>query len=56
VIEERTGLKIACPEEVAYRMGFIVRADLARLVDGLKPCSYRQYLVDLVADDVAASG
>jgi glucose-1-phosphate thymidylyltransferase len=54
VIEERTGLKIACPEEVAYRMGFIRLSDLERLVDRLKPCSYRDYLVDLAAGESAA--
>jgi glucose-1-phosphate thymidylyltransferase len=53
VIEERTGLKIACPEEVAYRMGFISRVDLDEVVERLRPCSYRQYLVALLADKTA---
>jgi glucose-1-phosphate thymidylyltransferase len=56
VIEERTGLKIACPEEVAYRRGFISLADLERLAGGLKPCSYRDYLVDLARSETAARG
>ena len=33
-IEERQGLKIGCPEEVAYRMGFIDAAALDRLIKG----------------------
>jgi len=48
VIEERTGLKIACPEEVAYRCGFITLDDVGRLAAMLKPCSYRDYLESLV--------
>ena len=51
VIEERTGLKIACPEEVAYRRGFISLGELDRLAAGLKPCSYRDYLTELVASE-----
>src|SRR5690606_8870556 len=49
VLEERTGLKIACPEEVAYRMGFISAADLERQVAALKPSSYRDYLAGVLA-------
>jgi len=50
IIETRTGLKIACPEEVAYRMGFITRADLARSVAAMKACSYRAYLATILED------
>lgn len=49
VMEERTGLKIACPEEVAFHMGFIGRADLERQVATLKECSYREYLQQVLA-------
>ena len=48
VMEQRTGLKIACPEEVAYRMNFITRVDLERLVASMKRCSYREYLATIV--------
>jgi glucose-1-phosphate thymidylyltransferase len=44
VLEERTGLKIACPEEVALRMGLISSGQFAELVSALKPCKYRSYL------------
>lgn len=48
VLEERTGLKIACPEEVALRMGFISRNQFAGLVQALKPCNYRSYLETII--------
>lgn len=51
VLEQRTGLKISCPEEVAYRMGYIDRNDLHRLVSELKACSYRDYLQSIVEED-----
>ena len=50
-IEKRQGLKIACPEEIAYRMGFITQDALVALAQPLRGSSYGQYLLD-----VAASG
>jgi glucose-1-phosphate thymidylyltransferase len=49
-VEARQGLKIACVEEVAYRMGFIDSAALERLAAGMKANEYGLYLQRLVAD------
>ena len=43
-IEERQGLKIGCPEEVAYRMGFIDAPALERLVGPIADSDYGAYL------------
>ncbi|PIW30939.1 MAG: glucose-1-phosphate thymidylyltransferase [Rhodobacterales bacterium CG15_BIG_FIL_POST_REV_8_21_14_020_59_13] len=48
VVEERTGLKVACPEEIAFRMGFINRDGLAALVDDSPKTEYQKYLKDLL--------
>ena len=44
-IEERQGLKVACVEEIAYRMGYISEADLLRLARAMESSSYGQYLL-----------
>jgi glucose-1-phosphate thymidylyltransferase len=43
-IEHRQGLKVACLEEVAFRMGFIKQADLTAIIDRLPKGEYRDYL------------
>ncbi len=46
-VQERQGLMISCPEEIAYRMGFIDRAQLLGLAENLKSNAYGQYLNQL---------
>ena len=48
VIEERQGLKVSCPEEIAYRMGFIDAAAVRRLAEPMRKNEYGQYLLSLV--------
>jgi glucose-1-phosphate thymidylyltransferase len=47
-MEERQSLKIACPEEIAYRMGFIDAAQLRALAEPLTVSGYGQYLIQLL--------
>jgi len=47
-IEERQGFKIACIEEIAYRMGYIDAAQLERLAQPLIPSGYGGYLLDIL--------
>jgi glucose-1-phosphate thymidylyltransferase len=47
-LEKRQGFKIACPEEIAYTMGFIDQAQLERLADELGRSDYGRYLRDVV--------
>jgi glucose-1-phosphate thymidylyltransferase len=49
-IERRQGLKIACPEEIAFRMGYIDRAQLERLAAALAKSSYGAYLMQVLAE------
>src|SRR5436189_4138935 len=44
IFEERQGLMVACPEEIAYRMGYISEADLNRLARAMGKSAYGQYL------------
>jgi glucose-1-phosphate thymidylyltransferase len=49
-IEKRQGIKIGCPEEAAFRQGFISLAHLGEVVRRMPACEYRQYLSDLVEE------
>ncbi|MGO4380542.1 glucose-1-phosphate thymidylyltransferase RfbA [Pseudoduganella sp. RAF53_2] len=51
-IERRQGLKVACPEEIAYRKGYIDAGQLARLAEPLKKNGYGQYLLQILQDKV----
>jgi glucose-1-phosphate thymidylyltransferase len=55
IIEERQGLKVACPEEIALRMGYIDAAQLARLAEPMRNNDYGSYLLQLI-DSRGASG
>ena len=50
-IENRQGLKIGCPEEVAYRMGFISKSQLETLAYPLLKSGYGKYLMSLLNED-----
>ncbi|MBP2654173.1 MAG: rmlA 1 [Firmicutes bacterium] len=49
-IQERQGLMVACPEEIAYRMGYISREELAALGGVMKKNGYGEYLLHLAED------
>jgi glucose-1-phosphate thymidylyltransferase len=48
-IEKRQGLKIACPEEIALRMGYIDRDQVVRLAEPVKNSSYGHYLLEVAS-------
>ena len=50
-IEKRQGLKVACPEEIAYRMGYITVSQLEELAALLGKSAYGQYLRDVLRDE-----
>jgi glucose-1-phosphate thymidylyltransferase len=50
-IERRQGMKVACPEEVAFRAGWISADDLGRLAHGLGKTGYADYLRSLIAEN-----
>ncbi|HEY5800722.1 MAG TPA: glucose-1-phosphate thymidylyltransferase RfbA [Burkholderiaceae bacterium] len=51
-IEKRQGLKVACPEEIAYRKGYIDATALERLAQPLRKNGYGQYLLQILKDKV----
>jgi len=50
-IEDRQGLKIACIEEIAYRMGYIGEAELRKLAAPLEKSGYGKYLLDILESE-----
>jgi len=52
IIEKRQGLKIACVEEIAYRLGYIDAAQLERLAERMRNNGYGQYLLSVLRDQV----
>ena len=52
IIEKRQGLKIACVEEIAYRLGYIDAAQLERLAAPMRNNGYGQYLLGVLRDQV----
>ena len=51
-IEHRQGLKVACPEEIAYRQGYIDAAQLRRLAGSIAKSTYGQYLIRVLEEKV----
>lgn len=49
-MEKRQGLKIACPEEIAYRMGYISSGDLEILANKLNKNNYGKYLLSILEE------
>lgn len=52
-IEERQGLKVACLEEIALRMGFISKEKFDESIKSLPNCAYRNYLIDIGKEFIA---
>ncbi len=51
-IEQRQGLKIGCPEEIAYRMGYIDSSHLRRVAAPLRKSGYGDYLIRILEDEL----
>ncbi len=49
-IEERQGLKIACPKEIAYRSGYVALDDLTDMINEMPRSGYREYPEQLLAE------
>ena len=49
-IEKRAGIKIGCPEEAAFRRGFLSLANLTALTEKMPKCEYREYLSEVIAE------
>jgi len=51
-LEQRQGLKVMCPEEIAYRMGYITKDQLELLAQPLLKSGYGQYLLNLLNETI----
>ncbi len=51
-VEHRQGLKVSCPEEIAWRKGFIDTAQLRKLGEALNKNAYGRYLLELAEEDL----
>jgi glucose-1-phosphate thymidylyltransferase len=51
-IEHRQGLKVACPEEIAFRLGYIDAGALRTLAEKIKKSTYGQYLLRVLEETV----
>lgn len=51
-IQERQGLRISCPEEIAYRMGYINKEQVKRLASDMLKNDYGQYLMDIISEKI----
>jgi glucose-1-phosphate thymidylyltransferase len=53
-IEQRQGLKVACPEEIAFKLGFIGAEDVLKVARSMRHNEYGQYLQQIVEEDAAS--
>ena len=53
-IEQRQGLKVSCPEEVAFKLGYITAEDVLRIAQSMRHNEYGQYLEQLIEEDGGA--
>jgi glucose-1-phosphate thymidylyltransferase len=52
IIQRRQGLKVSCPEEIAYKLGYIDAAQVEAIATGLKQNEYGKYLLKMLSNEV----